>query len=59
MRECRFEVPRVEVLGEGEEGLWMFLKVTDVEDGFGVGEVVGGQVGVEAGGGGAEVGDGR
>lgn len=48
---------RVQLLGQRVEGLGVLLEEGQVEDGFGLGQVEGGEVGVEAGFGGAEVGD--
>jgi hypothetical protein len=50
-------VPGVQLLREGVEGEGVLAEVGDVEDSFGVGEVEAGEVGVEAGCRGAEVGD--
>jgi hypothetical protein len=48
---------RVELLGQRVEGLGVLSEEGQVEDGFGLGEVERGEVGVEACFGGAEVGD--
>lgn len=57
--ERRLELPRIEFLGEGKEGLWMFLEVANLKNGLWVGKMVLLQVGIKAGGWGAEVGDAR
>lgn len=48
---------RVQLLGKDVEGLRVGAEEGQVEDGLGLGEVEGGEVGIEARGGGAEVGD--
>ncbi len=48
---------RVELLGEHVEGAGVGAEEGEVEDGLGLGQVEGGEVGVEACFGGAEVGD--
>lgn len=50
MRDCGAVFAGVEFAGEGVEGRRVSAEVGDVEDGFGVGEVEAGQVGIEAGG---------
>ena len=51
------EFARVELAREDVEGFGVLAEVGDVEDGFGVGEVEAGEVGVQAGAWGSKVGD--
>ena len=46
---------RVQLLGEDVEGVGVLSEIGDVEDGFGVGKVEAGEVGIETGVGRAEV----
>ena len=57
VRDGGAELARVELAGEDVEGLRAGAEEGDVEDGLGVGEVQAGEVRVEPGAGGAEVGD--